>query len=210
MRRLAILLLLVFWPLATSAADKANEPLQIGLFPNLTPLTLITSYQPLRLYLEKTLHRPVAMVTAPDFRSFVERTQHGDYDIVLTAPHLARLAEQEAGYVAVATYAAKLQALILVAKNSPVRRLEDLRGARVAVPDPLAVVNMLGRERLQEAGLADTDYTLLNTHSHNGAALAVLHEDALAAIVGSAPYAQLAEGMRKDLRVLASSRSFPN
>jgi phosphonate transport system substrate-binding protein len=210
MRRLAILLLLFIWPLAANAADKSGTPLQIGLFPNLTPLTLITSYQPLRLYLEKTLHRPVSMVTAPDFRSFVERTQHGDYDIVLTAPHLARLAEQDAGYVAVATYGAKLRALILVPKTSPVKRLADLRGARVAVPDPLAVVNMLGREELQKAGLAETEYTLVDAQSHNGAALAVLREEDQAAIIGNAPYAQLPESTRKELRVLATSQAIPN
>ncbi len=212
MRPLAILFLLLFWPLAASAADRAGAgtPLQIGLFPNLSPLTLIASYQPVRLYLEKTLHRPVSMVTAPDFRSFVERTQHGDYDVVLTAPHLARLAEQDAGYVAVATYDAKLRALILVPKNSPAKRLADLRGARVAVPDPLAVVNMLGREEFQKAGLAETEYTLVNAQSHNGAALAVLREEEQAAIIGNAPYAQLPESTRKELRVLATSQAIPN
>jgi phosphonate transport system substrate-binding protein len=210
MKRWAALLLLFFFPLSAWSAIERNAPLQIGLFPNLTPLTLITSYQPLRLYLEKTLHRPIYLVTAPDFRSFVERTQRGDYDIVLTAPHLARLAEQDAGYIPVVTYGTKLQALILVAKTSPINTLEDLRGAKVAMPDPLAVVNMLGREALQKAGLAESDYTLVNAHSHNGAALAVLHEEAQAAIIGSAPYAQISEGIRKDLRVLSSSRAFPN
>jgi phosphonate transport system substrate-binding protein len=208
-RRVFIQLLLLS-PLAAAATDGVSDTLRVGLFPNLTPVTLITAYQPVRLYLEKAMSRPVTVLTAPDFRTFVERTQSGAYDIVLTAPHLARLAELEGGYEPVAIYGSRLQALILIARNSPITKLEDLRGKKVAMPDPLALVNMLGGEMLRKAGVAETEYVWVNAHSHNGAALAVLREDAQAAVIGSVPYAQLAEGIRKDLRLLASSKTITN
>jgi len=174
-RRRASIFLLCCLPLLATAADGV---LKVGLFPNLTPFTLIAVHQPIRLYLEQQLHRPVQLLTAPDFRSFAKRTQNGEYDLVLTAPHLARLAEQDAGYIPVATYDDELRALLLVAKHSPVTRLDQLRGAKVAMPDPMAVVNMLGREMLNKAGVADSEYVLVDAHSHNGAALAVLRGEA--------------------------------
>jgi phosphonate transport system substrate-binding protein len=209
-KRLAALLLLLALPFASTRAADTERHFRIGLFPNLTPLTLITLYQPLRRHLEKALHHQVDLMTAPDFRTFVKRTEDGDYDAVLTAPHLARLAEQDANYIPVATYNENLQALLIVARNSPVRQISDLRGAKIAVPDPLALVNMLGRDLLDQAGLDRSSYTLINAHSHNGAALATLSGDAQAAIVGSVPYAQIPEGTRRGLRTLASSQTVPN
>jgi phosphonate transport system substrate-binding protein len=205
-KRRDFLFLLCFLPLSASAVNETDNTLKIGLFPNLTPFTLIAVHQPIRLYLEQQLHRPVQLLTAPDFRSFARRTQRGEYDLVLTAPHLARLAELDAGYVPVATYDEELQALLLVAKHAPFTRLTELRGTKIAIPDPLAVVNMLGLEMLNKAGVSESEYVLVNAHSHNGAALAVLRGEAQAAILGSVPFAQLASEVRNELRVLASSR----
>lgn len=208
MKRLLLLLILLVFGRAATA--ETGQPLKIGLFPNLTPITLIAMYQPLREHLEQSLLRPVELATAPDFRSFVERTRSGAYDVVLTAPHLARLAEQEGDYLAVATYDEELRALLIVTKSSPATRITELRGARIAMPDPLAVVNMLGRAMLAKAGVGPNEYTLVNAHSHNGAALAVLRGDSQAAIVGSIPFAQVPQATRDGLRILAASKPIPN
>jgi phosphonate transport system substrate-binding protein len=210
MRRLLALVLLILVAPMAGAAGHAVPALKLGLFPNLTPLTLIAMYQPLRLHLEKVLHRPVELLTAPDFRAFAGRTEDGLYDAILTAPHLARLAELNASFEAVATYDEKLRALLVVASNSPTTRVADLRGGRIAEPEPLAVVAMLGRSMLADAGVDTDEVTWVTTHSHNGAALAALTGRTRAALVGSVPFGQLPEETRHNLRILASSQAIPN
>jgi phosphonate transport system substrate-binding protein len=208
-RRWLLILLMVLAPSAW--AENGNPaPFRIGLFPYLSPLTLIAAHQPLARYLEQRLQQPVELMTAPDFRTFIERTDAGAYDAVLTAPHLARLAEQNGNYKPVAIYDQKLRALLVVAADSRRVSIHDLRGATIAEPDPLAIVGALAREMLAAAGLGSKDVRWFLAHSHNGAALAVASGRADAAVVGSNPFARLPEELRSNLRILTTSEAIPN
>ncbi len=84
--------------LGPSALASENTPLTLGVFPYVTPAQLASFHTPLKDYLAKSLQRPVSLVTAPDFDSFVDRTRKGQYDIIITAPHLGRLAETRDSY----------------------------------------------------------------------------------------------------------------
>ena len=76
---------------AMRPAACADKPLVFGVFPNMTAKQIVETYQPLATALEKKLQRRVIVYSARDFRTFVERTRKGEYDILLTAPHLAWL-----------------------------------------------------------------------------------------------------------------------
>ena len=200
----AAVLALTAAPHAT-AADTPVKPLEIGIIPNVSTHALFAAYQPLRLYLERRLGRPVMLLTAPDFKTFYERTGKGDYDLAITPPHLARLAETESGYVPLVTYQNGLDALLLVAKDSPIKAVAELRGKNIGVPDLLALAPMAGRHWLEQRGLkADTDYTLRITAPHNTAVLSVMRGDTDAAIVGSGPYRLMPAELRDGVRILAN------
>lgn len=211
-RALFRVLLLALAPffLLTIPSLAAEKPLILGVFPYLSGYSVVSKFTPLRDYLAAELKRPVQVYTAPDFRTFIERTQRGDYDIALTAPHLARLAILEANYASLATYKATLQTLIVVKKDAPYAKLADLRGKSIAIPDKLAIVTLLGTQLLRAANLRENqDYALLVTQSHNSAALSVQHGQHDAAIIGSTPFNQLAPEVQAGLRILASSASIP-
>lgn len=208
-RLIALLLLIAFVPLSASA-DGRQAPFRIGLFPNLSPLTLIATHQPVAKYLEKTFGQPVELMTAPDFRTFIERADAGAYDAVLAAPHLARLIEQGGRYQAVAAYDQKLRAVMIVPAESARATVADLKGATIAEPDALALVGMLARQMLASAGLKAGDVHWFYAHSHNGAALAVISGRADAAVIGSVPYALMSEAQRSNVRILATSPANPN
>lgn len=211
-RGLLRVILLVLAPvfLLPTQSMAAEKPLILGVFPYLSGYSVVSKFTPLKDYLSAELKRPVQVYTAPDFRTFIERTQRGDYDIALTAPHLARLAILEANYVPLATYKATLQTLIVVKKDSPSTRLADLRGKSIAIPDKLAIVTLLGTQLLHEATLRENqDYALVVTQSHGSAALSVQHGQHDAAIIGSNPFNQLAPEVQAGLRILAHSASIP-
>lgn len=207
---------LFFWLAGLFAllpAHLAAQPqaLEIAIAPFLSTRILLANYQPLQAYLENKLQRPVLLVTAPDFRTFAERTQRGEYRYVITAPHFARLAQKEAGYQPMLAVKAKLVAIAVVEKNSPLRNVAELRGKTVAIPDPLTIVSMLGTQLLRANGLVPgEDVTLRPALSHNSAVLSVLHGESAAAFTAATLLKQMPEEIKSGVRVLAASEGFPN
>ena len=119
---------LAFTLIADANARPTDTPLIFGVFPNMTARQTLEIYQPLASLMEKRLQRRVAIYSARDFKTFVEHTRQGDYDILLTAPHLAWLARQDAGYRPLLKYARPTRGLLVVKNTSPYRVPEDLRG----------------------------------------------------------------------------------
>ena len=51
-----------------AAISPPEKPLEVGVVPYLSTRVLVSSYEPLRLYLEQSLHRPVILYTATGFK----------------------------------------------------------------------------------------------------------------------------------------------
>lgn len=149
---LSIVALLVALASPALAAAPAG-PLKLGVFPYLSPSQMVRQFEPLRQYLETTLGRPVDLASAPDFLSFVQRTQQGEYDLVVTALHKGRLAQKRDGWQVVAMSGQQTAAAILVRKDSVIARLEDLRGKRIAVGSRRSITYVLAEEELARRGI---------------------------------------------------------
>lgn len=203
----ALATLLRFIP--ASAAEQ--KPLEMGVFPYLSTRTVLELYQPVRDYLQQQLGRPVLLYTAPDFKSYVERTQQGKYDIVLTAPHFARLAQTEAGYLPIAMYSRGLHAIVVVNKDSKMSTLQNLEGKTVATPSSLALVSMIGAKMFKDMGMVpNQDIFFKDVGSHNNVVYYVMRGDAVAGITESVTLQQMPEDLRKSVRVLATYTRMPH
>jgi phosphonate transport system substrate-binding protein len=211
LKTLLLGLVLLTAPVAAAADASSGNRLVVGLVPNVSTRTLISAFQPMRQYLEQQLRQPVELYTAPDFRSFYERTQGGEFDLVVTPAHFAWLAIREANYVPLTTYRNPLQGLVIVKQGSAINSARALRGKRVGVVDPLAIVTMRGLQWFQEQGLqSGADFTVHKSAPHNTAALAVANGELDAAIIGSGPYRIMPEDIRAQVRVLAAVGAVPN
>ena len=200
--------LLALMPLRLAAQE---TPLVIGILPTLSPRVLLGNYQPLRTYLEKTLQRPVEMVTAKSFSAFHKSTMAGDYDIVVTAAHMARVAEVEGAYVPLATYKSINRTMLMTSSASPLRSISDLRGHTIATLDRAALITSQTLLWLKEQGLQEnTDYRLLETSSHNSAAYSVLSGESVLAIISPPGWAMMPENMRNSLKLLTNLPALPS
>lgn len=208
-RRLLACLLILFATLPAHGASGDGQ-ITLGIFPNLSARAIVVLYQPLHTHLEKSLAQPVQVFSAPDFRTFLERTLNREYDVVVMAPHLARLAQTEAGYLPLFSYTSELNALLVTTKNSPLQGVLDLRGKTIAMPDRLSLMAVLGARILRNAGMYEGDFHILNTGTHINSALAVQRGEAQAAIIGSMPWRQLSDDLRDSLRIVEKSESLPN
>lgn len=178
-----------FWAalliLFAGVAHAADAPLVLGVFPYVSRGQLMEYHTPLKLYLEQQLHRPVDMVTAPNFVEFAARTQKGDYDLVLTAPHLGRLAEVRDGYVRVAKTGHQVYGIFLARKDSGIRSIADLKGKTVMMAQPVSIVYQLGVEELRKHGLEPgRDVTVIGSLTHNNALYAPFRHESDASVTG--------------------------
>jgi len=204
--------LLVLWAglgLPAMAADV--KPVEIGVFPYLSVRAVLTTFQPIRRYLERELGRPMELYTAPDYRSFIDRTRQGEYDVLITAPHFARLAQLQTGYVPLAGFTKTLVPVIAVATNSPYKKMADLRGKTVVIPDRLALVSMMGLRLLREQGMeSGRDFRVVSAISHNSAVLDVTRARADAAITDATALRQMPPELRDGVRVIAMAGKAPH
>jgi phosphonate transport system substrate-binding protein len=199
-------LLLACLLFCTSPVRADLPPLSFGVFPNLSARQVVEIYRPLAQALEKHLKREVVIYSARDFRTFAQRTAKGEYDILLTAPHLAWLARQDAGYRPLLKYATPTHGLLVVRKDSDLHDPEALRGKTLARADALAVTVLATQTELAARGLrAGVDYQLRDAGTHNNAVMQVINKKAEAAALGLHPYRLLAPDLRAQLRVLIES-----
>ncbi|WP_289295413.1 PhnD/SsuA/transferrin family substrate-binding protein [uncultured Reyranella sp.] len=191
-RSIAAALLLSMACLAAARPAWA-QAFQVGVLPNLSPRVLLTNYRPLRDYLSDALGIPVEIATAPDFKTFQARTLAGDYDLVVTAANLGRIAQLDAGLTLIAGFEPAIPALLVTLKAAPATSIEALRGKALAVSNPQSMLVLLGKNWLRQRGLsAGTDYEVVWTRN----------EDSLAQVLtsGSAPLAMMSAGELRAIR----------
>lgn len=189
----------------------AQSSLQFGLLPYMSTRKLFAYYLPIKMYLEEALGRPVRMSTAPDFETYIKRARRGDYDLYHTAPHFAAQAESEFGYKRVSRLLRELDGSIVVARDGPIKRPEDLRGRTLCTPDALAIITFLGEQWLEDNGLQPgLDVEIKNFPSHNTAILAVLRGEAEAAVTSAAVFENMPKVVSNKLRILTHTKKVPH
>ncbi len=211
MKHIASLLLAVAL-LAGARAGVADEarPMRIAVVPYLTPGVLLKLFEPIRSHLEKELKRPVELYTAPDIRTHVKRIIKPEFDAVITAAHMGRLAQLEAGYVPVAGFESPLRGIVTVHKDSAIRDVRDLRGKTVAVNDRLVLVSIVTLQDLQRAGLKPGDLNIVSSITQNSSLLSVARGDVDAAITAIFTLNQIPEAQRQDIRTIYTTDRLPN
>lgn len=190
------------------AAEK--KEISLGLFPYVTSTQLVQFHSPLKNYLSQTLGLKINLVTAPDFESFMERTRRGEYDLILTAPHLGRLAEKRDGYKRVAMTGHRVEGLFLAKKESEINSLDDLKNKKIMIAQRISVIFQMALQTLAEKGLTDgKNVTIIETKTHNNALYAPLRDEADASVTGVLLWHTLGQEYKDKLKVIGSTNSVP-
>lgn len=199
---------LIFAGTTAKAGDKPE--LVFGIFPYVTPAQLMEFHSPLRDYIAKSLGRPVALVTAPDFQSFADRTQQGQYDLILTAPHMGRLAETRDGYKRLVQTGHTVQGIFLARKDSDIYRIEDLKGKRLMMAQPVSLFYQMADQLLRKKGLVPGEsITIIDARTHNNAMTAPLRGEADASVTGILLWGVLGQEHKDQLRIIGTTDKQP-
>lgn len=195
---------------ASGQATATGTPaeLAIMLAPFLSPASLLSVYRPLREHLERTLQRPVEMLTAKDFRTLAEETRRGEHGVVQLPAHLARLAMLDWGCQLLAAPTVPVTVLVGVKDKGPVRSAVDLRGRSVGMLDPLSLTATVGQRWLQTQGLT-AQVQVVTLASVNSALFALEREEIGAFVAADTQLAALPASTPRGERVLARIADIP-
>ncbi len=185
------------------------KPLTFAILPFLSPIALTKRFAPLRDYLSEKLGREVVIETASSYEAFTEKTDNGEYDFVLTAPHFTLMAIDSGKYDLRAAYLKKLQANVIVKTDSDVASVKDLAGKQIGVPPVKAIMTIAGILYLEGKGLvADKAAHYKAYKSHNAAMLAAVSGEVDAAIASNFQVqSQIQKGL--PIRIVGETRTYP-
>ena len=145
---------------AASAQTSLAAPIRLGVLPNVSARVLMTNYQPVRSFLEAELKGPVQVLTATDFRAFHAGTVKREYDFVVTAANLARVAEIDLRWQPMLVYEPGIPGVLVRSKSKPPAGIAALKSKRLALANPQSLVALRGFDWLAEQGLRrDVDYS---------------------------------------------------
>ncbi|MDR1350665.1 MAG: phosphate/phosphite/phosphonate ABC transporter substrate-binding protein [Zoogloeaceae bacterium] len=187
---------------ACSATAAQEAPLRLGIAPFNSPADLFRAHRPLAQHLERSLNRPVKILSSKDHAAFLRDSLRKRFDILITPPHFGALCLQY-GFVPLARYKAPFKFIFVVRADSAFKHHRDLRGKRIAFPDYASFFAQAGIKNLAENGMkADTDYQMLDRPSHAAAMAAVVAGNAEAAVTTFAPLNLAHHEIRSKLRII--------
>ena len=211
MNRVRILLtcvLILITTVVSAVGDDGVKPLRLGMLPSLSLQKLFERFKPLKTYLEQTLHRPVILLTATDYATYMNRAGQYEYDLFFAAPHMAALAETDYGYRRVSMMTRDLRGYLVTRANSQIKRIEDLKGHTISTPQELAIITMMGEALLEAHHLQPgRDVTIDYTSTHNNAILALTTGKTDAAIVSAPIFEIISRDLHTKLTILDTTKT---
>lgn len=196
---------------APALAQTQDRPaLRVAVVPYLTTSVLLKLFEPIRAHLERELGRRVELYTAPDIRTHIRRIQKPDFDAVITAAHMGRIAQLDAGYLPVAGFESPLRGIIAVRKDSPIRSIADLRGRTLSVNDRMLLVSIVTLEDLRDRGLRFDELRFVSSVTQNSSLLSVARGDVDAAITANFTLNQIPPEQSQDIRAIYTTERLPN
>lgn len=208
-----VLIFILFFSVNLSVISTEKKEIVFGVLPIVSTQNLIARFGPLADYIADKIGIPVRLETAPDYATFMHRTnEQVRYDLVFTAPHFYYLAQRKAGYKVIVRVAAPEMRVVIVApKKGNIKNIEDLRGRRLSTADSLALGTLMTRAHLVKSGLdPDKDLTLVQTPTHNASLLSAVKGITDAASLMQPPFNRARESIKQEVRIIAITDGSPH
>lgn len=156
-------------------AFAAKKPLRLGTLPVISIRTAYEIYRPLMAHLEKSLALPpIQLEVPPHFKGMYQRIQENGFDLLISPPHIARLAQKKLGWHPLVIFQPEHQSVLLAKETNGPANLEALRGGTIAVLDNSALVAIMMMDALAKKGmLINRDFKVIETRSYESSQIAV-------------------------------------
>lgn len=196
-------------PLGSAASPPAEPTYSFSVAPQFERRKLFGIWQPIVDDLQRRTGLRFELVTSLSVDDYDRDVKAGMYDFIFVNPQLMPLIDKQPGYQPLIRDAAPLRGILVVRKDSPLQRVDDLRDKTLAVP----ALSALGASLLLRAEL-DRDFgvkmrpVVAKTHSS-----VFLHVVNGLADAGGSVQKALAEQdarVQDNLKVLHQTRDAPS
>jgi phosphonate transport system substrate-binding protein len=183
----------------------------IGVLPHLSARTVAEQYQPLQAYLTDAMKSQVVVSTAVDWRHFYSNVKAGEYDLIITAAHIARLMQLELGLHPIASYYPNIKGVFIAAKSSRLTSPVLARNQRIAWANPAALINLQAESWLETTYQMkkDTDYQTVQVRGGDSVPLSILSGDSMAGIVCLSDLETLSDSIKNRIEVVSVFTEVP-
>jgi phosphonate transport system substrate-binding protein len=183
----------------------------IGVLPHLSARTLAEQYQPLQAYLTDAMKSKVVVSTAVDWRHFYSNVKAGEYDLIITAAHIARLMQLELGLHPIASYHPNIKGVFIAAKSSKITSPVLAKNQRIASANPAALINLQAERWLETTYQMrkDTDYQSVQVRGADSVPISILTGDSTAGIVCLSDLEAMTDAIKKRIQVVSVFTEVP-
>lgn len=172
-------------------------------------LSMQDKYMPLAEYLTRKIKLQVKLESATTLKLVLSGLEKHRFELLLVRPaHLAAKGIRDYHYQLAVAAEGESKAYFIIKPDSPLKSLKDLKGKRIAMPDPDAYPTHIGQAMLKQAGVPITPDTIAYSRSQEAVGYAVQQGFVDAGVVIS--YAKVFKNWEKDGgRVLTASPALP-
>jgi ABC-type phosphate/phosphonate transport system substrate-binding protein len=167
-------------------------------------------FKPLLQLLSKELKQNVKLMTVDKYSAFEKGLAEGKYDLVFIHPaHIGLHAVKKDGYVGLVTAKGytDYRARVMIAKTSPLKSLQDLRGKKIGVPSVESITTTMFTANLRELGFQQPEKSYTATRYQDAVPFMIDNGFVDAGITGSAAVEKA--WVAKGGRVLAETKPVP-
>ncbi|MDH5545052.1 MAG: phosphate/phosphite/phosphonate ABC transporter substrate-binding protein [Gammaproteobacteria bacterium] len=137
----------------TLAAEEAKEAYRFAVFPYLPPREIEKIYSQVAKDFSRILNHPVIFKTSSSYESFMDAMVSEQFEFAFVQPFdYVDLADKH-GYRPLAAREKQLRGVVVVADDSPMKSMKDLRGKVLAMTPKSAAVSYLVFDELERQGL---------------------------------------------------------
>lgn len=205
---LAALACMASW-LVTAPPAMAADEYSFAVVPQFEQRKLFAIWKPIIDELEKRTQLHLKLVTTLTIPEFERDLAKGAFDFAYTNPYQIMREGSRQGYIPLVRDETPLRGILLVLKDSPIRKLDELNGKVLAVPSP----NAIGASLLLQADLEQLHHIkmkLLNAKSHSSVYLHVVNGLVDAGGGVEKTLQEQSQQIREALRILYTTREFPS
>ena len=193
------------------ASIASAKSLSFGLLPNLSSRVLFDQYEPVTQYLAAAAGAKVVVSSASSWRAFYHRAADHQFNVMVCAPHIARLMQKELGFLPIATLTPSVEAVLVCKKNQNVQHLDFIRGKTVAAANPACLISVEGEVWLAKQGLqCGDDYITVNVRGADSVGVMIERGDAIAGLMSIFDFKSHPHAITKNLKVVQGYAVLPS